>query len=515
MPHGQLRKGFFFYFGMFVLLLATIFLVCLVIMIFSPGKAVLWMKYFTDNKTYIIEKTTDESSAEFKWSDIDNLKIVCPSYANVVVENNNDNNLSKSAVYVVNNAKGFQGADGAVDFAIDVVKTGTSVTITLSEPNGFLFFSKDIRVIIHTSSLSNDRTFEGLNLVVEGGDGDIEIGGTTAKAAKEVKLSSLYAETKSGTIMFTEKFDASALNTNISYGVEKTLETPLYLQTGSGKIMSARKVSYSFSGKTYENSGLILPTSCNNAEFRTDKGQVNINALVANGNNVNLACKNGSVVTRYIRANNVAVTCTHGNYNLGVVDGNLNFNKSEDRIIAPNIMASQVTGDFTLSGSESDEVKPDIDIGTVYGVVDVKSNGGSLNINLAHGAVTVLSQNDMKVAVVLAEQNLNAVSIINNNAEIRLGIRGNAQNRIDLKNNSGRTFINVTNIASFTATTYGYNAGEFTRGDIAPDSRINIVGFSNVQEKNPFKALSGNGTMEIWSNSNVDITLVAKDSFGN
>ena len=43
MGQGQIKKGFFFYFGLFVLALVAVFMVCLVIMMFNPGKTVLWM----------------------------------------------------------------------------------------------------------------------------------------------------------------------------------------------------------------------------------------------------------------------------------------------------------------------------------------------------------------------------------------------------------------------------------------------------------------------------------------
>ena len=70
MGQGQIRKGFFFYFGLFVLLLISVFLVCLVIMMFNPGKTVLWMKYFTDNNVYKYETTTDGSETPIDFSSL-------------------------------------------------------------------------------------------------------------------------------------------------------------------------------------------------------------------------------------------------------------------------------------------------------------------------------------------------------------------------------------------------------------------------------------------------------------
>ena len=104
MAQGQIRKGFFFYFGLFVLALIAVFLICLVIMMFNPGSTVLWMQYFTSNSTVAITETTDGTAMPIKLETISSIDIEC-SYANVVVQRNNT--YDDDAIYVVNKAKGF------------------------------------------------------------------------------------------------------------------------------------------------------------------------------------------------------------------------------------------------------------------------------------------------------------------------------------------------------------------------------------------------------------------------
>ena len=167
---GQIRKGFFFYFGLFVLLLVAVFLVCLVVMIFNPNKTVLWMQYFTDNTSYHINKTTD-TKEDIDWLNIEHLEINC-TYANVIVERDNNAQYPKTEMIVKNNAKGFTAASTAVPFAVSVEFEESSegfkkLVVNITEPAGFLFFSKNITVVLHASSVDEKLdNFSKLNLVV-------------------------------------------------------------------------------------------------------------------------------------------------------------------------------------------------------------------------------------------------------------------------------------------------------------------------------------------------------------
>ena len=97
MPQGQIRKGFFFYFGLLVLLLIAVFMVCLVVLMFNPGKTVLWMQYFTGEDNIYVDKTTDENKTAIDWTNVSKLEINC-TYANVTVEKNHNKNYKKDSL---------------------------------------------------------------------------------------------------------------------------------------------------------------------------------------------------------------------------------------------------------------------------------------------------------------------------------------------------------------------------------------------------------------------------------
>ncbi len=82
MAQGTVKKGFFFYFGLFFLLIFAVFMVCLVIMMFNPGKTILWMQYFTSNTNQYVEKDSDGNNINY--ASVNSIKINC-DYAKVSV----------------------------------------------------------------------------------------------------------------------------------------------------------------------------------------------------------------------------------------------------------------------------------------------------------------------------------------------------------------------------------------------------------------------------------------------
>lgn len=84
MAQGGIRKGFFFYFGLFVLLLIAIFLIILVVLLFNPGKTILWMQYFTGDGTHQITKTTD-TETDIDFNNLTRIEIDC-SMADVTIQ---------------------------------------------------------------------------------------------------------------------------------------------------------------------------------------------------------------------------------------------------------------------------------------------------------------------------------------------------------------------------------------------------------------------------------------------
>ena len=66
MADNKVKRGFFFYLLMFILLIVAFVGICMTIMLFNPGKDVLGFCYYKNNINQKITVTTDESETEIK-----------------------------------------------------------------------------------------------------------------------------------------------------------------------------------------------------------------------------------------------------------------------------------------------------------------------------------------------------------------------------------------------------------------------------------------------------------------
>lgn len=490
MPQGHIRKGFFFYFGLFVLLLIAIFMICLVVMMFNPGKTVLWMQYFTANDQTRIVKTTD-GTQDINWNNVTNLEINC-SYANVIVEKNNEYTLD--GLFIVNNAKGFAAASNAVPFNYQVYYEGSTLKVDVTEPTGFIYLSKDIKIILHASENSS-LDFSNLNLTVNSKSGEINVGGTGAKAAEEVKLNKLNASTESGTIILTNMFNTSNL-------------TEFNLNSESGKIWSTKEVSVG------DNSLNGFVTNCDTS-IKTNKGLISFDVVNVGDKKLSISCKKGNVAIDYIYAKDVSVACVQGNYKFGDIYGNLDYTNSEDSILAPNIVANYVEGNFAISGRNGfkGSAEPDININKIDGGISVLVDKGSVVVNEANGAIDIMSENNLKVDITVGENNNEIKRVISANGDVTLGFIGVVGNTVNIETDKGDVVINVTSVANFTSTAWINDLEGATK---LSDDKISVShGLIEGETKNPLNVRgtsSVSGTMTIKTNSSVQYNLVTKDS---
>ena len=435
MAQEKIRKGFFFYFGMFVLLLITVFFICLVVMMFNPGQTVLWMQYFTgDGQNVYITSTNakDKEDISINWANVTDLEIRC-SYADVKIDRNKNSKLTKDGLYINNSSKGFCGAAGAVPYEYKVYYEGPKLIVEVKESQGFLFFSKDVQITLHAST-ERSMNFDNLNLTVKTTEGDVEVGGTTVGETDNVKLASLNVETTTGDIAFTDKFDFSSLNS----------DKALSLKTTDGDILSTKKVLYTNSkGATQEANGMVL--GCD-AKFVVDgKGKVNVNRV---SGNLELTCARGVLDIDYISAAKTSVACIEGNHMFGEVYGDLSYTNSADTILAPNIIVDYLKGDFILSTDGNAQAEPDIDIKKIDGAVSVISDKGEIDIKQASGAIDIDGKN-MKINLIFAENFGDVINIVNEGGKVELGFIGTVPNGAKVKTTGGDVILNFTDTARF------------------------------------------------------------------
>lgn len=490
MAQGQIKKGFFFYFGLFVMLLIAVFMVCLVIMMFNPGKTVLWMKYFTGNEKICIIKTTDESKTPINWGNVTNLEINC-TYANVYVQRNCEYN--KDGIYIVNQAKGFAIAANESKFSYDIHYEGSVLKVNVTAPEGFLYFSKKIDIILHATT-ETSTNFSNLNLTIETTDGSVSVGGNELNEGEKVKLSSLSVATETGNVYINTKFDTSALKS-------------MTLKTKEGDLKSYQTVSAN--GKT----GKGFSANCD-VVLETNKGLISYNVInLGSTNTLEIVCKKGNVTVDTITASTVDVRCVQGNYRFGNIYGNLSFENSEDIMIAPNIVVGYVSGNFDLSTNSTNvSAEPDVDITKVGGTVFILADNGTIDILEAQGYVDIRGEKGLSVNIKISEENTSIKKIALNSGTLKIGYLGLVA-QDTLETNKGKIIINFTSLPSFRSTANLLSDGT-TKLD---DSKITIShGLVTGGTKNPLVVTGSStenfGEIAIKTNASLSYNLLDKES---
>jgi len=495
MGQGQIKKGFFFYFGLFVLALVAVFLICLVVMMFNPGKTVLWMQYFTGDDAIVVTKTTDTKSA-INFNSLNAVEINC-SYADVSIQKNRD--YEQTGIYIINNSKGFAAASSAVQFDYNVYYEGSVLKIDVTEPTGFMYFSKDVKVIIHAHT-EDTVNFSNTKFKVTTGAGDVNIGGNFSKDPTYVGLSAITAETTSGNISFSNLFVSS----NVS---------ELALKTVSGNIYSGKEVSYGASNK-----GAGLDVSCD-VSIETEKGTVELDALILNGHELSVVCKTGNLKIGHIAATETKIRCRQGFYQFGKVYGNLDFTNSEDSIIAPQIVVDYIDGNFELSAEEGSDANanPTINIAEVKGKADIVAEKGKVDLKKVHGNISILSGDKLDLNLVVADNEVNnkLIRITNQKGNINIGFLGPVAGDVILTTETGNVNVKVTSKARFISTAYSYASGDAK--DLLSDGNITVNGefeLAGERKKNPLQVEGSsavNGQMSITTNKNISYELVGVD----
>lgn len=451
MAQGTVKKGFFFYFGLFFLMIFAAFMVCLVIMMFNPGKTVLWMQYFTANTNQYVAKTSD--GIDIDYSSITSIK-VNSDYANIyVVENNHEqNNREGSGIYVINHAKGFAVAKDAKAFKYDVSVIGNELTIDISENNGFMFFSKDVKIIIngYDKNESKRLKLENLSLNVDAsGSSDIYLGDGTNIDDKEFSLSKANIKTANGSIVFGKFFKTNELSGNAVFS------------SGTGNI------------KSYDGNANF--TNVDLLTLETEKGKINFdNELDVSGKNVVLKNKNGSINCGELKANSVDVYCSQGNFkidHLTVADA-ITFENSIDTMLSPIVDIITLDGDLNLNATAIEgNSAPTINITKMNGKLDVLSSRGALNVKEANGKVYVKSttakeDGSMNVNINVSSTNTSDIEIVTEKGKIVLGYKGQSFGNATLQTKSD-VVVNFTNKAGF-----GTDANNYSGTDVLAEDRI-------------------------------------------
>ena len=369
MAGGKVKKGFFFYLLIFFILIAAFVGVCVVIMLFNPGKNVLGFQYFNNGATHEIVTTTDESETALKLGETSYESIeIDAGPAQVVIENNQ--NYDKHSIVIVNNSKGFVLSDQSQLFEYSVtiegdILTGKKLKIDLISSEGFLNFSKDIQVRVHFADVSIEgqqkvfESFENTAVKIKTTSGNVLIGGNKNPGySADISPKSIDVETDSG-------------NITISSHAKNTYDN-ISLSTKSGTI------------NLLEQTNLIA-----------EKGDVKLN--IGNGklkakainDNVQILADDATIEVEDI-SGNVDISCRTSIIDINNITGNLNFAEGSEVMNASKVYIDKVGGFVNvLQARDSD----------IY----ITEIGGSVNIHTTSGYVRLGSEEKLLKGTIFVE----------------------------------------------------------------------------------------------------------------
>ena len=106
MAKDGVKKGFFFYFGLFLLIILGVVSILFIVMMFMPKTNILGLQYFTNHSAIRVDATTDEAKTQINF-DAPNFSsvVINSNFASVYVQKNNE--FERNGIYFVNNSKGF------------------------------------------------------------------------------------------------------------------------------------------------------------------------------------------------------------------------------------------------------------------------------------------------------------------------------------------------------------------------------------------------------------------------
>ena len=494
MAQGKIKKGFFFYFGLFVLLLIAVFMIILVILMFNPGKTILWFQYFTsDSEPYEIVQTTDtkETIDLSSTSTIENIEVDC-SYADVIIQKSNK--IRKDCIVIENNAKGFATSQQAREFSYSVVKKDQkTLAITVIEPVGFIYLSSDITITINIFYNESDKSasgdFSNIGFNIKTTDGNVDVGGSTFETSK-IAPKNIYAETTKGDIILR----------------------------GTSVLSNAENLSF----KT-DNGGIVTIDSCTNGiglnngniTLSTNKGTIDFDIIkVNNSGKVYVHSNSGNIVCDNLEADTIEINCYEGNFRLGEVNcQELTFTPSENRIISPNVIINKLVGDFILSSSES--ANPDIEIGVLEGNIDLHNISGSIKVGEIVDGYVYATLKNANFEVAFANQttstNDNYIADETGSTTAKITFKGAFINNMKVITNNGNISFNFKPSTIFIANSYINDGENFGQNDVVPESLDDNKISTNIgnTSKNPLEieGTGARGKINIYTNANVSFTV--------
>ncbi len=425
MAKDKVKKGFAFYLMMLILILVAAFMVWVTIMMFSPGKDILGIKYYKYEYNNDYVHTTDESQTPINFSNISEIKI------DTVVANVNviKGDVEKDTIVVKNKSMGFAKASDNTDFTKSITLEGSTLVVHVSGPLGFLNLQKDIEVqIVVPNNSSTNLTSTKINITTQ--SGNIAIGNElssdeTLTNENIIQISDISLNSNTGKIKFNKgcrslfsTFNVRTVSGRVDSDTDIAIKADeAFISTETGTI-NLEKIKFSNTDYSDLNAEKILSLQVNNGKFiQSEKGQIY--------GTVSLLTKNG-------------------NFSFGTIEGHLLANNTRDKIESPTINAKSVVKDVSIPyGNNSN-----INIGDVGGQINIANKGGSILIGSSENGgihqTSWISSSSGKIEASVADNGANIEHYFTSkNGEINVKYTSEIASKNELKSDNGAIFMAI------------------------------------------------------------------------
>lgn len=398
MAGDKVKRGFGFYLFMLLLIILAAFLIIVMVMLFSPGTSILGYKYFSYNysegkeivQTETTAATEDSPKTPLNFDEIDEF-IINADYANVIVSKSSDEK-SQDAIRITNTAKGFAKDEG--DDAADATAFTYSITlkeeigkktltVSVTEPKGFLYFSKNI-VINICAKKDGSSNFLGSTFTITTNSGRVAID----ENLEGLKISNLTVSTDSGNITLAEKYQVKEGERakNLSYN-------SLYLTTNNGRVSTPCAIIVA-----------------NDAKFSiNNKGSFDLQ-YITDYRGVQLVVNNGNFKAKGVIGSVKVLNLTNGVVDIEEIyktdfkdeAGVFETNKT-DKLEKATIKLGLV-GDLSIPFGE----KSRIEIGSLKGQSLIRTTSGSITVKEALTAPCIIQTTTGSVDLKLDDSKINS-----------------------------------------------------------------------------------------------------------
>lgn len=471
---GGVKKGFATY--LFILFLAVIasFLTIVVIMLFKPFNNILGFQYFiyaSEDYRYNVTTTKDDDVIDF--STIEQINIDC-DYAQVQIRK--FNKVDNIAIRFTNNSKGFARYDQDTSFSYEITYAQDSnkiINITVHEPEGFLYFSRDVEIDI-LIPVDSAYAFENTALNINNVSGDILIGNNAPLVEGEtnIGLNSFNLKTISGEIIVFPYIDNNV--------------NDVFIKTETGNIDVRANLNVSDSFQIYSK------------ESKIELNNVN---LTNQTNNIILNLKNSKLFASVVTGD-IDLTMDSGYIEMTTLNGSISSNNAVEQMGNARIKINLIDGgniSFPYANNSQinvEEIKPKAD-GT-RGQVYIHATSGSVTIGKMYAEGWIETETGNINLHTFADD----ISVITTTGRIDVVYEGiTINNQLDFKTNSGDINISIRSDLAFTLQVYN------TKNELRDGSNISIE-FYNGQFKNPLQVNNGTKLFNIVSDGKIDIGLV-------